>query len=396
MRTQVLAIIPARGGSKSIPRKNVMTVAGQPLIAHTIQSAQKAKCISRIVVSTEDPEIGLVAERYGAQVVWRPLDISGDTAPSELALLHTLDFLEKSEGYVPDIIVFLQCTSPLTSPEDIDGTVRKLLDGSADSALAVIPFHYFLWKCDSLGNAVGINHAKESRPMRQQREPQFKETGGVYAMRTQGFKEAKHRFFGRTALHVTPPEHCLEIDEPSDVVVSETLLRLKQRDNDVEHLPCPVQALAIHFEGIFTDDRVLMSESGQKALAFSRSDRLALAGLNALGLPMLAISDERNPMAEFCCRELGIEYVFCQDDKLRVLEDWLSNRGIDRAKTIYLGNDVTDISCMQHAGCGAAVCDCESAVQNAARIVLRRKGGRGAVCELAGLIMQIRERGTSV
>ena len=178
---KVLAVIPARGGSKSIPGKNVKIVAGKPLIAHTIENAKKSKMIDRIIVSTDDERIGTVAEQYGAQVVWRPSEISGDTAASELALLHVLDFL--------------------------------------------IPFHYFLWSYDELGNAVGINHEKETRLMRQQREPEFRETGGVYAMRTQGFEVAKHRFFGRTALHVTAPEHCLEIDEPADIAIAEILLR---------------------------------------------------------------------------------------------------------------------------------------------------------------------------
>ncbi len=221
---KVLAVIPARGGSKGIPGKNVKIVAGKPLIAHTIQNAKKSKIIDRIIVSTDDKEIGDVAEQYGARVVWRPSEISGDSAASELALLHVLDFLEESEQYVPDILVFLQCTSPLTSAEDIDGTIEELLSRNADSALAVIPFHYFLWGYDELGNAVGINHEKETRLMRQQREPQLRETGGVYVMRTQGFRVAKHRFFGRTALHVTAPEHCLEIDEPDDITIAEMLL----------------------------------------------------------------------------------------------------------------------------------------------------------------------------
>ncbi len=222
---KVIAVIPARGGSKGIPGKNVKIVAGKPLVAHTIENAKKSKMIGRIIVSTDDEKIGAVAERYGAQVVWRPSEISGDTAASELALLHVLDFLEESEHYVPDILVFLQCTSPLTSAEDIDGTIEALLSRNADSALAVIPFHYFLWGYDELGNAVGINHEKETRLMRQQRESEFRETGGVYVMRTQGFREAKHRFFGRTALHVTAPEHCLEIDEPADIAIAEILLR---------------------------------------------------------------------------------------------------------------------------------------------------------------------------
>ncbi|HEY9766444.1 MAG TPA: acylneuraminate cytidylyltransferase family protein, partial [Chroococcales cyanobacterium] len=119
----VLAVIPARGGSKGIPRKNVRLLAGKPLIAHAIEAARGSRSIDRVVVSTDDTEIGRVAERFGAEVVWRPTEISGDTASSEAALLFTLDFLESKEGYRPDILVFLQCTAPLTLAEDIDDTV---------------------------------------------------------------------------------------------------------------------------------------------------------------------------------------------------------------------------------------------------------------------------------
>ena len=152
----VLAIIPARGGSKGIPRENLRLLAGKPLIAHTIERARQTKSISRIVVSTDDPEIAAVSRQYGAEPVLRPAEISGDTATSESALLHAMDYLQQTEGYKPDLLVFLQCTSPLTLPEDIDGAVQALLDENADSALAVTPFHYFLWQAQAHGARYGL------------------------------------------------------------------------------------------------------------------------------------------------------------------------------------------------------------------------------------------------
>jgi CMP-N-acetylneuraminic acid synthetase len=219
------AIIPARGGSKGIPRKNVRILAGKPLIAHTIERALQARLVDRVLISTDDDEIAAISEQYGAEVIWRPGDISGDTASSESALLHAIEYLQETEGYRPALVVFMQCTSPLTLPEDIDGTVRTLMEENADSALAVTPFHFFLWRRDKGGDAVGINHDKQVRPLRQEREPQFLETGAVYVMRTQGFKSAKHRFFGKTAMYVMPPERCLEVDEPVDFRIAEALMR---------------------------------------------------------------------------------------------------------------------------------------------------------------------------
>lgn len=224
-----IAMIPARGGSKGIPRKNLQPLAGKPLVAHTIEQARAAHTIDRVLVSTDDAEIGAAAQHYGAEVLWRPAAISGDTASSEAALLHALDALQQSEGAVPELVVFLQCTSPLTQAADIDGAVHALLAEEADTALAVTPFHYFLWQQDEQGNAVGVNHDKTVRLLRQQRAPQYRETGAVYVMRTAGFRQAKHRFFGKTALYIMPAERCLEIDEPFDLQMAEWLLQ-RQRE----------------------------------------------------------------------------------------------------------------------------------------------------------------------
>jgi N-acylneuraminate cytidylyltransferase len=192
-----LAVIPARGGSKGIPRKNVRPLAGKPLIAYNLLQLRRSRFVNRTIVSTDDPEIAAVAQGYGAEVVQRPAEISGDSASSESALLHTLEHLYTTEGYRPDLLAFLQCTSPLTLAEDIDGTIQALLDEGADSALAVIPFHYFLWKPGRDGDSVGINHDKLYRPLRQEREPQYLETGAIYVMRVEGFLQTRHRFFGK-------------------------------------------------------------------------------------------------------------------------------------------------------------------------------------------------------
>jgi len=220
-----IAIIPARGGSKGIPRKNIVDICGRPLIEYTIRAAIKAKTVQRIVVSTDDQEIAEISRKSGAETVMRPNNISGDLSSSESALIHTLEYLLEREKYKPDILTFLQCTSPLTTAEDIDGTVNMITNGDADASFAAVPFHYYLWAIDKDGSAIGINHLKTSRPMRQEREPQYLEAGSVYAMKVAQFKECQFRFFGRTSLFEIPEENCFEIDEPADLPVAEALLK---------------------------------------------------------------------------------------------------------------------------------------------------------------------------
>lgn len=228
---KILAIIPARGGSKGIPGKNIRQLAEKPLLAHTIESALKVERIDRLVVSTDDKAIFETATQYGAEVVMRPTDISGDTASSELALLHILETLRFKEGYHPDLLVFLQCTCPLTLSEDIDGAVQLLLDQQADTAFAVTKSHYILWKKDAYGNFVGINHDKNKRLMRQQYEDQFVETGAIYVMRVDGFLAAKNRFFGKIVGYELPRERFCDIDTPMDFFLAEQMM-IWQKDRN--------------------------------------------------------------------------------------------------------------------------------------------------------------------
>lgn len=222
---KTIAVIPARGGSKGIPGKNIKYIGGQSLVTYSIKAALETKCIDRVIVSTDDQAIADIAKASGAEVVFRPSEISGDFASSESALLHALQVLNEEEGYKPEILVFLQCTSPLTLTEDIEGTIQALLVGNADTSFAAAPFHYFIWSRTEDGCAEGINHDKKNRAMRQQREGQFIEAGAVYAMRVEGFLKEKHRFFGKTVLYEIPEERCFEIDEPVDLLIAEQMIK---------------------------------------------------------------------------------------------------------------------------------------------------------------------------
>ncbi|MGB9887721.1 MAG: cytidylyltransferase domain-containing protein [Moorellales bacterium] len=384
----VLAVIPARGGSKGVPRKNLRIVAGKPLIVRTVETCLAAKTVSRVVVSTDDPAIGELSQRSGAEVVWRPPEISGDHARSEEAVLHVLDTLRHSEGYVPDIVLLVQCTSPLTLSEDIDATVYKLLQEGADCAFAATLFHGFLWRTDEVLGAVGINHDSTVRLRRQDLPPQYLETGAVYAMRTEGFLKARHRFFGRLALYVMPSERCLEIDSPHDLITASVLLRERQRNERLSCLPWPVAAVVLDFDGVLTDNRVITTQDGHEAVLCNRSDGLALSRLKTLGIRLLVLSAEENPVVGARCAKLGIPCIQGCSDKLSALQAWAREEGINLNNVIYVGNDVNDISCLQAVGCGVVVGDAHPTARSVARITLKAKGGYGAVRELADMILE--------
>ena len=210
--TGALAVIPARGGSKGIPNKNLALVGGQSLVARCVTAAMSSRMVGRVVVSTDDDAIAAEAEKYRAEVVRRPKEIAGDTASSESALLHTLNYLEEL-GPLPERLVFLQCTSPFTTGTQIDKVLEALETPQVHSSFAVTPWHGFLWH----ENGEGINHNPlEKRKRRQDLEPTYLETGSIYAMEVSAFRQNGSRFCAPWR-PVIINEASPEIDTPEDL-----------------------------------------------------------------------------------------------------------------------------------------------------------------------------------
>ena len=412
-QSKILAIIPARGGSKGVPGKNIRPLCGKPLIAWTIEAAQAADYVDRVMVSTDSEEIAAVSREYGAEVLMRPPELSGDGTSSESALLHVLGTLNKTESYIPDLIVFLQCTSPLTAADDIQGTIQALIDQEADTALAVAPFHYFLWKpshpsplTSHLSPATGINHdPSKPRQRRQDREPEYVETGSVYVMRTNGFIQHKQRFFGKTVLHAIPETNRFEIDTPADFELAEALMQKRLNTNTSKpstfHLPpstllfasfasfCKtLQAVILDFDGVLTDDCVYVAQDGTESVRCSRSDGHGIGQLKKAGIPVLVLSREENPVVAARCRKLNVECIHGEKNKLSCLQQVAKEKDWDIQKLCFVGNDLPDIEVMQAVGWGATPADAHEEVKAVADLVLTKCGGQGAVRELCDLIFK--------
>lgn len=219
---KAITIIPARGGSKGIVNKNIREVGGLPLVAHSIRQALASTSIDEVYVSTDSAEIADVSRRYGAMIIDRPVHIASDTASSESALIHALEEVEKT-GPV-ELVVFLQCTSPIRETGDIDGAVATLRDKGADSLLSVSPSHRFLWK-EGADGPVALNYDPAKRPRRQDLEPQYVENGSIYVFKPWVLKQLGNRLGGRKALHVMSPRSAFEIDDELDLAVIDFLLR---------------------------------------------------------------------------------------------------------------------------------------------------------------------------
>ena len=209
----MIAVIPARGGSKGIPGKNYRRICGLPLIQHSLEACSLAGL--RTVVSTDCYVVRGITLDFGAEVVDRPEEISGDTSPSEMAVLDAITQL----GYDDSHVLMVQCTSPFTQPEDIQGVVN-LLQLGYDSVFTACEFHGFIWE-----DGVPVGHSVGYRPMRQEMN-QFLENGAVYGFETKGFLKHKHRFFGDIGMYEMSAERSFEIDGPHDLVIAEAMVEV--------------------------------------------------------------------------------------------------------------------------------------------------------------------------
>jgi YrbI family 3-deoxy-D-manno-octulosonate 8-phosphate phosphatase len=376
----VLAVIPARGGSKGVPGKNLARVGGLPLVARAVRAALGAQRITRVAVSTDDPEIAAAATQAGAVLVRRPAELSGDTASSESALLHAVEAL--SHGDDPDIVVMIQATSPFLTSGELDALVRAVADG-ADSAFTAAPFHGFVWR--DAEDATGVNHEASGRQRRQDREPEWLETGAAYAMRTAGFRAAGHRFFGRTVAVPTDPARVLEIDEPADLERARALVQLL--DGDVRPGRADVDAVVLDFDGTQTDDRAWLAADGTERVAVHRGDGMGVAAMRRAGLPVLILSTEVNPVVAARAAKLGVECRHGVNRKGEELDSWLTERRLAPSRVLYLGNDVNDLPCFAQVGWPVAVASAQPGVRAAARAVTTVPGGHGAVREIASWIL---------
>jgi YrbI family 3-deoxy-D-manno-octulosonate 8-phosphate phosphatase len=402
---RVVAVVPARGGSVGVPLKNLEPVGGRPLVVRAVQACLDARLVDEVVVSSDHDGILAVAQRAGATPVKRPADISGSTASSESAVLHALDALPADRA--ADVVLLVQCTSPFVEAAAIDEGVDAVLSGNADTSFSVVGNHAFLWRplpgdddpaartadleAGRVSGLAGVNHDEQQpRARRQDLPPEFRETGAFYVMRVDALRHHGRRFVGRLHAVAVPELHAMEIDSHADLAVARALAPVVDTPGVLD-----VDALVTDFDGVHTDDTVSVDQDGREAVRVSREDGMGVALARAAGLRMLILSTEVNPVVAARARKLQVPVLQGIADKGQALKEWMEAENLDPARVAYVGNDVNDLGCLQAVGWPVAVAGAHPAVLAAARLVLDRRGGHGAVrqvCDLAVAGVEARER----
>lgn len=391
---EVLTIIPARGGSVGVPRKNVRPLGGRPLIAWSIEQARDTPSVTRVVVSTDDPEIARTSKTWGAEIIDRPAEIAGATATSESALMHCLDELRAREGYQPDLVVFLQATSPFRQNHDIEAAVQKLLREDADSLFSCCPSHGFVWRVSETGPGP-LNYDPRNRPRRQDAPVDVVENGSIYVFRPSVLRETGSRLGGKIATHFMRPIDSFQVDEPQDLVIMEAILASARPALQPTALT-GVRLLLLDFDGVLTENRVIVDQNGVESVRCHRGDGWGIARLRDAGIDVRVISTETNPVVAARCRKLGVPVQQGVGDKGAVVAGILAETGVLPGQVAFVGNDVNDLPAMTRVGVPIAVADATPGALAAARFVTRRVGGDGAVREVADAILAAKRESSEV
>ncbi|WPE15942.1 acylneuraminate cytidylyltransferase [Candidatus Thioglobus autotrophicus] len=382
---KIISVIPARGGSKGVVNKNLQMVNGIPLVARSVIASKSVKEISETYVSSDSGEILEVGKMYGAKSINRPSVFSDDTSSTEDVLLHFIEVLAK-KNIKPDVLVYLQCTSPFTTSIDIKIVIDSLLSNEqVDCAFSAIEDHSFLWKVNRKYIGKGVNHkAYEQRSRRQDLSITYRENGAVYAVRVPALLRSKNRF-GATALPVIAGGNMpFEIDNITELRMARMLTPLL--DNSICNFQLQnCKALVMDFDGVHTNDKVVVDQNGMEAVTVSRADGLGIGILKKMGVKVLILTREENDVVLVRAEKLGVEIKNGVTDKLSLLKTWAKENRLTSGEIAYVGNDINDLECLQWVSFPFVPNDLADSLKSYGFAMLNSKGGDGVIREIANI-----------
>jgi YrbI family 3-deoxy-D-manno-octulosonate 8-phosphate phosphatase len=363
----ILGVIPARGGSKGVPRKNIRTIMGKPLIAWSIEAATASKHLDDFVVSTDDAEIAAISRAYGAKVIDRPRALATDEATTVSALQHVLSVRPA------DAVVVLQPTSPIRDAGLIDACVERFRKTRPDNLATG-----FLCKFREYGTYDNLR--------RQDLKGFFYDDGNVYVLKKELIKAG--RWTGRRIERfMIEGAQNHEIDTEDDFLVVERLLELRLI-HSLRSRPKRVKLLALDVDGVLTDAGMYYSESGDELKKFNTRDGKGLELLRGLGIKTAIVTSERTELVRRRAAKLKIDFLHQGvNAKLDVLKKIARAARVELSEIAYVGDDLNDTEVLASVGFAAVPQDGVIENKRVADYVCRLKGGEGCVREVADLIV---------
>ena len=382
VKNKFVAFIPVRGGSKSIPLKNIKLLNGRPLVYWTIDAAVNCKYIDKVYVATDSQKIMDVVNNYDSEsygkleAISRSAETASDTASTESAML------EFAENYDFENIVLIQATSPLLKSSDLDEAIEKY--DNFDSMLSVVAQKRFYWNYNEDGSVSPINYDFKKRPMRQQFKGNLVENGAFYICSKKDLLRTGCRISGKIGCQVMDEKSFYEIDEPSDWEIIEKLLKttIKKKTNEIK-------LFLTDCDGCLTDDGMYYSSEGESLKRFNTRDGKGFELLRKQGILTGIITCENSSIVKKRAAKLNVDELYLGvQDKLSVLKEIIHKYNLTFDEVAYVGNDINDIDILKVCGMSFAPKNSEDDVLNIVDYQLHNYGGHGAVREAINIILE--------
>lgn len=396
MKEKTIAFIPVRGGSKSIPLKNIKPIGGKPLVYWTVEAACNCDKIDRVYVATDSEKIRdtlLEIQKNESNTAFNKLEVIGrsaasasDTASTEFAML------EFAENYDFEHIVLIQATSPLLTAEDLNRGFDRYEEEDTDSVLSVVRQKRFNWDVKQDGSAEPLNYDYYHRPRRQEFDGYCVENGAFYITSKERLLKTGNRISGRIKAVEMSEDTFFEIDEPSDWLIIEKMME-RRRGTEAIAKPCDklknIKMFLTDCDGCLTDGGMYYSENGDELKKFSTLDGMGFRLMREKGILCGIITGENTKLVERRAKKLNLDILEMGiKDKLTVVQEICRSKGIALQEVAYVGDDINDIALLQAVGFSASVPGAMDEIKENVDYVAKRAGGSGAVREIMEYILQ--------
>lgn len=387
----VIAIVPLRGGSKSIPKKNIKMLADKPMAMWVIDAACESVSIQKVYIATDSFEIVSVLEAYmkgrntsiynKVEFFMRSDETSTDTASTESVLDEIFDTVETNEFFL------IQATSPYIQSEDLDNAYRLYKKEKYDSLLTCVRQKRFIWTDEEMNNQP-VNYNYKNRPRRQEFKGYLVENGAFYINKQHLYLESGNRLNGNIGIYEMESESYNEIDDRIDWIIVEKLLLARQSQKAISDFS-RIKMLVIDCDGVLTDGTMYYNTEGEMLKAFNTRDGMGIRLLQERNVPCVIMTGEKHSIVTARAKKIGIEEVrLGVQDKLACLKEMIDDKGIMLEEVAYIGDDINDLEAMKAAGVAFCPNDAVKAIQEIADYVLPIMGGKGVVRRVCDLIIE--------
>lgn len=404
-----VAFIPVRGGSKSIPLKNIKEIHGRPLVYWTVAAACDCRSIDKVYVATDSKEIRLCVEKFCSEdykrfgkvsVVDRSAESASDTASTELAMI------EFAKAHRFDNIVLIQATSPMLTGADLDNGFNAFSVKDTDSVLSVVPQKRFIWTLDNEGNATAQNYDVNNRPRRQDFEEYYVENGAFYITSRKDLLATGCRLSGNIRISLMSEDTYYEIDEPSDWTVTQALMEKREQKEEKpdastasesnkpaekeDRKELKYKMFLTDCDGCMTDGGMYYSEKGDELKKFNTRDGVAFRLLRERGIITGVITGEDVALNKRRCEKLKIDVLApgCTD-KVACINRLCATYNVKPEEVVYIGDDIADKDAIEFVGFGCCPADAAADIRAVAALVTKAKGGEGVIREVAEMVLNL-------